>query len=69
MVETCVRELLLCLSRLLAMGKTVELDFTGVGRLLLREKKVKMKFFKEFIRSLDNSGSIETNFVSYVHNS
>ena len=65
-VEMCVREILQCLSHLLATGKTVELDFTGVGRLLMREKKIKMKFFKEFIRSLDTSGSTERAFVSYT---
>ena len=63
-VETCIHELLQAVSRCLGAGKTVELDFTGLGRLLVKEKKVKMKFFKEFIRSMDTSGSMENAFVS-----
>ena len=63
-VETCIHELLQAVSRSLGAGKTVELDFTGVGRLLVKEKKVKMKFFKEFIRSMDTSGNMESAFVS-----
>ena len=63
-METCIHELLQAVSRSLGAGKTVELDFTGVGRLLVKEKKVKMKFFKEFIRSMDMSGNMESAFVS-----
>ena len=63
-METCVQEVLQAVSRSLAMGRSVELDFTGIGRLLVKEKKVKMKFFKEFIRSMDTSGRMESAFVS-----
>ena len=33
---------------------------------MMRKKKIKMKFFKEFIHSLDTSGSTERTFVSYT---
>ena len=38
--------------------RNVEFHFAGIGRLSIRESKVKMKFYKEFIRSMDGSGSL-----------
>lgn len=65
-VEICIRDILQALSRLLATGKDIELDFNKVGRLLVREKKVKMKFFKEFIHALVMSGNISNPSVSQI---
>lgn len=65
-VEICVREVLQSLSRMLALGKDVEMDFNKVGRFIVREKKAKMKFFKEFLHALILSGSITNNFVSRI---
>lgn len=61
-VEICLREIMLTLGKVLAAGKNVEIDFTGVGRLVLKDKKAKMKFFKHFIHSMDTSGNLKSAF-------
>lgn len=38
--------------------RNVEFHFAGIGRLSIRESKVKMKFYKEFLRSMDGSGHL-----------
>ena len=63
-MEICLREIMLTLGKVLAAGKNVEIDFTGVGRLLLKDKKARMKFFKDFIHSMDTSGNLKSAFVS-----
>ena len=65
-VEICIREVLNALSRMLALGRDVEVDFNKVGRFVVGEKKAKMKFFKEFLHALVLSGSITSNFVSHI---
>lgn len=57
-VESCVKEVLQALSRSVQAKRNVEFHFAGIGRLSIRESKVKMKFYKEFIRSMDGSGSL-----------
>jgi nucleoid DNA-binding protein len=61
-VELSVREILQSLSKALSLGKSVNLDFPKLGRLFFRDKRAHMKFFKEFIRSIDSSGNIEVSF-------
>ncbi|XP_015759118.1 PREDICTED: coiled-coil domain-containing protein 81-like [Acropora digitifera] len=57
-VESCVKEVLQALSRSVHAKRNVEFHFAGIGRLSIRESKVKMKFFKEFLRCMDGSGSL-----------
>ena len=57
-VENCVREILGAVHRAVGAKKNVELTFNGIGRLQIRESKVKMKFYKEFINSMDGSGKL-----------
>lgn len=57
-VESCVKEVLQALSRSVQAKRNVEFHFAGIGRLSIRESKVKMKFYKEFLRSMDGSGSL-----------
>ena len=57
-VESCVKEVLQALSRSVQARRNVEFHFAGIGRLSIRESKVKMKFYKEFLRSMDGSGSL-----------
>lgn len=57
-VESCVKEVLQALSRSLQAKRNVEFHFAGIGRLSIRESKVKMRFYKEFLRSMDGSGSL-----------
>lgn len=57
-VESCVKEVLQALSRSVQAKRNVEFHFAGIGRLSIRESKVKMKFYKEFLRTMDGSGSL-----------
>ena len=57
-VESCVREIINAVTRALGARRNVELLFAGIGRLSIREMKVKMKFFKEFVNELDGSGRL-----------
>lgn len=57
-VESCVKEVLQALSRSVQAKRNVEFHFSGIGRLSIRDSKVKMKFYKEFLRSMDGSGNL-----------
>ncbi|KAJ6664869.1 hypothetical protein lerEdw1_005841 [Lerista edwardsae] len=57
-VEGCIRETLLSFSRSIATKQTVEFTFKGIGVLVIRDSKVKMKFFKEFLQTMDGSGNL-----------
>jgi nucleoid DNA-binding protein/ABC-type dipeptide/oligopeptide/nickel transport system ATPase subunit len=57
-IESCTKDVLLSLSRNVANNRNVEFVFSGLGRLTMRERKVKMRFFKEFINTLDDGDSI-----------
>ena len=61
-VELCIKEILLAMSHYLFTRKSVQLDFCGVGRLFVKELRVKMKFFRDFIRKLDVDGKLENVF-------
>uniref|UniRef100_A0A670XWE2 Coiled-coil domain containing 81 n=1 Tax=Pseudonaja textilis TaxID=8673 RepID=A0A670XWE2_PSETE len=58
MVEGCVRETLLSFSRSIATKQTVEFTFKGIGVLIVRDNKVKMKFYKDFLHTMDGSGTL-----------
>ena len=57
-VEACVKEVLGALQRSIAAKRNVEFTFTAIGRLQIRDSRVKMKFFKEFINNMDGSGKL-----------
>lgn len=57
-VENCVREILGAVSRGVSGKKNVELTFTGIGRLTVRDSRVKMRFYKEFINQMDGTGKL-----------
>ena len=61
-METCIHEVIQAMSRLLAAKGSIHLEFCNIGRLFIRENKVKMRFFREFITMLDSSGEMETAF-------
>lgn len=61
-VEMCVKEILHTFSYVVGMGKSVELPFVGIGKLVVRDSRAKMKFFRDFIRQLDSSGQLEDAF-------
>ena len=57
-IDTCIREVLGALSRCIASGRPVEFTFNGIGRLLIRDLVVKMKFFKNFMQTWDGTGKL-----------
>ncbi|XP_052241706.1 coiled-coil domain-containing protein 81-like isoform X6 [Dreissena polymorpha] len=57
-VESCVREILGAVQRAIGSKRNVELTFGGIGKLMIRDSRVKMKFFKEFINQMDGSGKL-----------
>ena len=65
-VELCIREILVAFGKALGASKDINLDFPKIGRLMVRDKKCRMRFFKEFIRSIDSSGKINYAFVSHL---
>lgn len=62
-VEMCVKEVLHTLSYVVGMGKSVELPFVSIGKLVVRDGRAKMKFFRDFIHQLDSSGQLEDAFL------
>ena len=74
-VEACVREVLGALQRSVSVKRNVEFSFTGIGRLQIRDSRVKMKFYKDFINNMDGSGklvealqdvSVKTEYLSDI---
>ncbi|XP_075994603.1 coiled-coil domain-containing protein 81-like [Genypterus blacodes] len=57
-VEGCVRETLLLLFRALASEQHLLLTFPGVGVLSFKNKKVRMKFNRDFVNAMDGSGRL-----------
>ncbi|XP_039600552.1 coiled-coil domain-containing protein 81-like [Polypterus senegalus] len=57
-VEGCMRDTLLLLSRTLASKRNVLFNFRGIGVLSVRNGKVKMKFYRDFLNSMDTSGNL-----------
>ncbi|KAM4797003.1 coiled-coil domain-containing protein 81 [Rhinophrynus dorsalis] len=57
-IEGCVKETLSVFSRSVATKQNVEFSFKGIGTLVIRNLKVKMKFYKEFINSMDGTGNL-----------
>ena len=60
--ESAVKEVILALSHSLAANKSVEMELVGIGKLLFIDKKVQMKFYKEFVGILDSSGEMGRAF-------
>ncbi|XP_055139142.1 coiled-coil domain-containing protein 81 isoform X3 [Symphalangus syndactylus] len=57
-VEGCVKETLLFLSQSISMKQNVEFTFKGIGVLMIRDSKVKMRFYKDFLCTMDGSGAL-----------
>ncbi|XP_060223484.1 coiled-coil domain-containing protein 81 isoform X2 [Meriones unguiculatus] len=57
-IEGCVKETLLFLSRSISVKQNVEFTFKGIGVLSIRDSKVKMRFYKDFLCAMDGSGTL-----------
>lgn len=42
----------------MASQQNLEVLFRGVGVLMIKDGKLKMKFFKDFLNSMDGSGNL-----------
>ncbi|XP_058924488.2 coiled-coil domain-containing protein 81 isoform X1 [Kogia breviceps] len=58
MVERCVKEKLLSLSRSISTKQNVEFTFKGIGVLVITGGKVKMRFYKDFLCTMDGSETL-----------
>ena len=58
LVESCVKEVIQAVSRSLYVKRNVEFVFAGIGCLSIRDLRVKMKFFKEFVKGIDKTGEL-----------
>lgn len=57
-IEQCVKHVLQVFNRSVAAQRNVEFTFTHIGKLQIREGKVKMRFFKDFVDHVDgNNGA------------
>ena len=68
-VESCIREVVNAVARSLNNKRNVEFTFAGIGRLQIRDTKVKMIFYKDFLNSVDGSGKLVEALkdVSWFH--
>lgn len=57
-VENCTKEIVRSVSKAIDCSNNVDLCFMGIGRLTFRKGRVKMKFYREFIDSMDCSGQL-----------
>ena len=57
-IELCVKHVLQVFNRSVQSRKNVEFTFTGIGKMQIRNSKVKMKFFKEFVNACDATGKV-----------
>lgn len=56
-IEQCVKHVLQVFNRSVAAQRNVEFTFSRIGKLQIRDRKVKMRFFKDFVTEVDgNSG-------------
>ncbi|KAF6102509.1 coiled-coil domain containing 81 [Phyllostomus discolor] len=66
-VEGCVKETLLFLSRSISIKKNVEFIFKGIGVLVIRDGRVKMRFLKDFLFKIDGSGALAKALANAWH--
>ncbi len=57
-VESCIRHVLQVFNRSIVSRKNVEFTFTNIGKLQIRDSKVKMRFFKSFVNLCDGTGRV-----------
>ncbi|XP_009688757.2 coiled-coil domain-containing protein 81-like [Struthio camelus] len=63
-VERCMEETLICLSRLLEYACDVDFVFRDIGVLVIREMRVRMRFYREFLETLDQTGTLVEALLS-----
>ncbi len=54
-IEQCVKHVLQVFNRSVAAQRNVEFTFSRIGKLQIRDGKVKMRFFKDFVNEVDGN--------------
>ena len=68
-IDLCVKHVLQVFNRSVASKKNVEFTFSGIGKLQIRDNKVKMRFFKEFVNACDGTGKVVEDMKNVKLNS
>ncbi|KAL5261389.1 hypothetical protein ACHWQZ_G007179 [Mnemiopsis leidyi] len=55
LVEICIKEMIGAFARTVNSARKGELNFREVGKLVIKDGKAKMKFFKDFLKAMDGS--------------
>ncbi|XP_015707886.1 coiled-coil domain-containing protein 81 [Coturnix japonica] len=63
-VENCIKETVMYLSRCISNGLNIDFVLRDVGVLLIRQKKVKMRFYEHFLLSLDTTGNLKEMIIN-----
>ena len=66
-IELCIKEVLLALNKYIAQQRHIEFVFPGIGKLLIRDSRARMKFYREFVTSVDGSGEVGKMSLSALH--
>ncbi|XP_065907191.1 coiled-coil domain-containing protein 81-like [Dysidea avara] len=66
-IELCIKEVLLALNKYISQQRHVEFVFPGIGKLLIRDSKAKMKFYREFVSNVDGSGEVKRMPTAALH--
>ena len=66
-IELCIKEVLLALNKYISEQRHVQFVFPGIGKLLIRDSKARMKFYREFVTSVDGSGEVRKMSMSALH--
>lgn len=59
-VDICIREIIGVFSRTTNSKRCSSLAFKDIGQLTIKDGKVKMKFFKDFLRKMDGTRALTT---------
>lgn len=57
-VEICIKEILSAFNRAVNTRKNVDLTFHNIGRLVIKDGKAKMKFTRDFLKTMDGTGTL-----------
>ena len=56
-IDQCVKHVLQIFNRSIAAQRNVEFTFSHIGKLQIRNGKVKMRFFKDFVSNVDENAA------------
>lgn len=66
-IELCIKEVLMALNKYISQQRHIEFVFPGIGKLLIRDSKARMKFYREFVSNVDGSGEVKRMSTAALH--